>query len=265
MSPYLLLSLCASTLYGFIAWRMFRPSRPQPVWLKALLSLVLLLHGGLVYESVLGRGVIALGFGNSLSTIAWLTAVIYWTTSHRAPLIRIQAWVTVFAAMAVLLPLIFPNAHAIPNSDALALRAHLVVSLLAYSLFAIAALHAVLMTTLEKKLHRGAALSGGVPPLLTLEAVLFKTLMVGFVLLTLTVFSGVVFSEELFGKPLQFTHKIVFAMLSWGVFGGLLLGRHFRGWRGRMALYWTLTGFVLLLFAYVGTQFVLEVLLQRWG
>lgn len=263
MSLYPLFSLCASILYGFVAWRMFRASRPQPVWLQALLSLVLLLHGALVYESVLGRGVITLGFGNSLSTIAWLTAVIYWTTSRRTPLVRIQAWVTVFAAIAVLLPLIFPNSHAIPNSQATALRAHLAVSLLAYSLFAIAALHAVLMTTLEKKLHRGAALSGGAPPLLTLEAVLFKTVAAGFILLTLTVFSGIVFSEEVFGKPLQFTHKIVFALLSWGVFGGLLLGRHFRGWRGRTALYWTLTGFIFLLLAYVGTQFVLEVLLQR--
>ena len=263
MSPYLLLSICASAFYGFIAWRMFRRQHAQSVGLQVLLSLVLLLHGALVYESLLGRGVITLGFGNSLSAIAWLTAVIYWTTSHRTSLVRIQAWATVFAAIAVLLPLVFPNAHAIPNSDALALRAHLVVSLLAYSLFAIAALHAVLMTTLEKKLHRGAALRDGAPPLLTLEAVLFRTITIGFILLTLTVFSGALFSEELFGKPLQFTHKIVFAMLSWGVFGGLLLGRYFRGWRGRMALYWTLTGFALLLLAYVGTQFVLEVLLHR--
>ncbi len=263
MSPYLLLSLCASALYGFIAWRMFRVGQPQPTWLQLLLLFTLLLHGGLVYESVLGHGVITLGFGNSLSAIAWLTAIIYRTTSRRTPLVRIQSWVTVFAAIAVVLPLIFNNAHAIPNSQALALRAHLVVSLLAYSLLAIAALHAILMTTLEKKLHRGAAPSAGAPPLLTLEAVLFKTITAGFVLLTLTVFSGAIFSEELFGKPLQFTHKIVFAMLSWGVFGVLLLGRHFRGWRGRMALYWTLTGFVLLLLAYVGTQFVLEVLLRR--
>lgn len=263
MSPYLLLSLCASVLYALLAWRMFRASHPPPAGLQALLSLVLLLHGGLVYESVLGGGVITLGFGNALSTIAWLTAVIYWTTSHRLPLVRIQAWVTAFAAIAVMLPWIFPNSHAIPHSEATALRAHLAVSLLAYSLFAIAALHAVLMTTLEKKLHRGSSLSGEAPPLLTLEAVLFKTIAAGFVLLTLTVFSGVGFSEELFGKPLQFTHKIVFALLSWGVFGGLLLGRHFWGWRGRMALYWTLTGFVFLILAYVGTQFVLEVLLQR--
>lgn len=262
MSPYSLLSLLASVGYGLIAWRMFRASQ-HSIGVQIALSLALLLHGGLVYESLLGQGVITLGFANALSTIAWLTALIYWTTSHRISLLRIQGWVTVFAAFAVVLPLLFPNAHTIPNSDALALRAHLVVSLLAYSLFAIAALHALLMATLEKQLHRGAALQRGAPPLLTLEAVLFKTVALGFIALSLSVFSGVVFSEEVFGTPLQFTHKIVFAVLSWLVFGGLLLGRYFRGWRGRVALYWTLSGFALLMLAYIGTQFVLEVLLHR--
>lgn len=263
MSPYLLLSVGASALYAFVAWRLFRASRVHDAWLQALLSLVLLIHGGLVYESLLGQGVITLGLANALSTIAWLTAVIYWTTSHRTALLRIQAWVTVFAAVTVILPVLFPSVHTIPNSDALAFRAHLVVSLLAYSLFAIAVLHALLMAALEKKLHRGAALQQAAPPLLTLESVLFKTVAIGFIALSLSVFSGAIFSEELFGKPLQFTHKIVFAMLSWGVFGGLLLGRYFRGWRGRVALYWTLTGFALLMLAYIGTQFVLEVLLHR--
>lgn len=265
MSTFFLISLGVSGLYGFMAWTLNRSPQAPPGWLQVLLPFVLLLHGGLVYESVLGQGAIQLGFGNSLSTILWLTACIYWFTSHRHPLARIQAWVTGLSAIAVLLPLVFPSSHAIPNSEALALRTHLVVSLLAYGFLAIAALHAMLMATLEKKLHRGTALGGGAPPLLTMEAVLFKTLTVGFVLLTLAVSSGILFSEELFGKPLQFTHKIVFALLSWATFGGLLLGRRLRGWRGRMALYWTLTGFVFLLLAYVGTQFVFEVLLHRQG
>ena len=263
MTPYLLLSVGASALYAFAAWRLFRASRVHDVWLQGPLSLVLLIHGGLIYESLLGQGIITLGLANAVSTIAWLTALIYWATSHRTALLHIQAWVTLFASITVVLPVLFPNTHTIPNSGALAFRAHLVVSLLAYSLFAIAALHALLMATLEKKLHRGAALHQAGPPLLTLESILFKTVAIGFVALTLSLFSGALFSEELFGKPLQFTHKIVFAMLSWAVFGGLLLGRYFRGWRGRIALYWTVTGFALLLLAYIGTQFVLEVLLHR--
>lgn len=261
MSPLLLVTLCVSALYGWLAWRLQRPAPGASVCV--LLPLALLAHGALIYHSMLGQGDIRLGFGNSLSTILWLTALVYWLASRGAPLARLQSWVSGLAAASVLGMAVFTVTHAIPNSQALALRAHLVVSFLAYGLLAVAALHAVLMTMLERQLHRGALMQDGAPPLLTLEAMLFRTIGVGFALLTLAVFSGVFFTEELFGTALQFTHKTVFAILSWLVFGGLLLGRHFRGWRGRTALYWTITGFTLLLLAYLGTQFVLEVLLGR--
>ncbi|MGK2953763.1 MAG: cytochrome C assembly family protein [Thiobacillus sp.] len=261
MSSLLLVTLCVSALYGWVAWRLHHTPSSRSV--RLLLPLALLAHGGLIYQSLLGQGDLRLGFGNSLSTILWLTALVYWLGSQGAPLARLQSWVSGLAGLSVLAMAFFTDTHAIPNSQALALRAHLVVSFLAYGLLAVAALHAVLMTMLEKQLHRGSPTQGGTPPLLTLEAMLFRTIGAGFVLLTLAVFSGVFFSEELFGTPLQFSHKIVLAILSWLVFGGLLVGRHFRGWRGRMALYWTITGFTLLLLAYLGTQFVLEVLLGR--
>ncbi|WP_324779368.1 cytochrome C assembly family protein [Thiobacillus sedimenti] len=250
-----------SALYGWIAWRLQRA--PSSASVRLLTPLALLAHGALIFNSVLGQGDIRLGFGNSLSTILWLTAVTYWLASQGAPLARLQSWVSGLAGVSVLGMAFLTETHPIPDSQALVLRAHLVVSFLAYGLLAVAALHAVMMTMLEKQLHRGAFLQSGTPPLLTLEAMLFRTIGVGFALLTLAVFSGVFFSEELFGTPLQFSHKIVFGVLSWLVFGGLLLGRHFRGWRGRTALYWTITGFTLLLLAYLGTQFVLEIILRR--
>jgi len=261
MSVLLLVTLCVSGLYAWVAWRLRRS--PPAASVRFLLPLALLAHGALIYQSMLGYGDIRLGFGNSLSTILWLTALVYWVSSQGAPLARLQSWVSGLAAVSVLGMVLFTNTHVIPNSQALALRAHLVVSFLAYGLLAVAALHAVLMTLLEKQLHRGAFLRDGAPPLLTLEAMLFRSIGIGFALLTLAVLSGVFFSEELFGKALQFSHKIVFAILSWLVFGGLLLGRHYRGWRGRTALVWTITGFTLLLLAYLGTQFVLEVVLGR--
>lgn len=261
MSPLLLVTLCVSALYGWVAWRLQRT--PPAASVRWLLPLALLAHGALIYQSVLGQGDIRLGFGNSLSTILWLTALTYWLSSHGAPLLRLQSWVSGLAALSVLAMAFFTETHLIPNSQALTLRTHLVVSFLAYGLLAVAALHAVMMTLLEKQLHRGAHLQNGAPPLLTLEAMLFRTIGAGFALLTLAVFSGVFFSEELFGTPLRFSHKVVLAILSWLVFGGLLAGRHFRGWRGRTALVWTITGFTLLLLAYLGTQFVLEVLLGR--
>lgn len=101
------------------------------------------------------------------------------------------------------------------------------------------------------------------PPLLTLEAILFRILWAGFVLLTLTLASGVVFSEELFGKAAQFNHKTVFGVLSWLIFAALLGGRHVYGWRGRIAVRWTLAGFLMLVLAYIGSKFVLEIILGR--
>jgi ABC-type uncharacterized transport system permease subunit len=98
---------------------------------------------------------------------------------------------------------------------------------------------------------------------MTLEVLLFRILTLGFVLLTLTLGTGFVFSEELFGKAVRFNHKTVFGIMSWFIFAALLVGRYGWGWRGRTALRWTLAGFVTLLLAYVGSMFVLEVILGK--
>ena len=92
---------------------------------------------------------------------------------------------------------------------------------------------------------------------------MFSLLRVGFALLTLTVFSGVFFTQLLFGKPLIFDHKTIFALASWVMFGGLLLARWRSGMRGLQALRWVLGAFIVLMLAYVGSRFVLEVLLHR--
>jgi ABC-type uncharacterized transport system permease subunit len=71
------------------------------------------------------------------------------------------------------------------------------------------------------------------------------------------------FSEELFGQPLKFTHKVVFGILAWCIFAALLTGRQIYGWRGALALRWTLAGFLALVLAYIGSKFVLEIILHR--
>jgi len=86
---------------------------------------------------------------------------------------------------------------------------------------------------------------------------------VGFVLLTITLVSGLLFSEEIFGRPLQFTHKNVFSVAGWLTFAVLLFGRWRYGWRGRRALRWIIAGTVLLVLGYLGSKFVTEVLLRR--
>jgi len=101
------------------------------------------------------------------------------------------------------------------------------------------------------------------PPLLTMETLLFRIIAIGFLLLTITIASGMLFSEKIFGHPWQFSHKVLFGILSWVVFAVLLLGHRFYGWRGHTAVRWTMSGFGFLVLAYLGSQFVLEVILHR--
>jgi ABC-type uncharacterized transport system permease subunit len=142
---------------------------------------------------------------------------------------------------------------------------HIAVALIAYALLIVATMQALMLMGLQKRLHRGLPEpnAGELPPLLTMEQFLFRIVGAGFALLTLTLATGIFFSEQLFGKPLTFNYKTVFSVLAWFAFGALLVGRHRFGWRGRTALNWILFGSALLLLAYIGSKFVLEVILRR--
>ncbi len=232
---------------------------------RLLPLLPLVLHTYLLYQDVFQGPGLALGFAVSLSAVAALTVLVHGLAAWRYPLGGLLGLVLVFAGAMVALHGLMRDATPVPHSDLPVFAAHLIMALVAYSLFTIAALQAMLMAVVEKHLHRPVPprLVMALPPLLTLERLLFELIGMGFVLLTLTLASGALFAEELFGSPLPFNHKTVFGITSWLVFGALLLGRRVYGWRGRTAIYWTLAGFVFLLLAYAGVKFVLEVILHR--
>ena len=271
--PYLITALLYALL-GLYFWR----TRWQPVshqarsnggsvrkWEKFAVLVPLALHSALLYQSTFTGTGFNLGVGNAVSAILWLAVLIYWTVSFFYNLEGLQALVLPLAALCVLLPWLLPTTHILSNIGLPAFPAHFLLSMLAYSLFTIAALHAVLMAVVERRLHDGALPETlhTLPPLLTMETLLFRIITAGFVLLTLALVSGMLFSEELFHKPAQFTHKTLFAFISWGIFAALLGGRKIYGWRGRTAMHWTLAGFITLILAYVGSNFVLEVILHR--
>ena len=240
--------------------------RSEAKMLEQLAVLVpLALHATLLYDSMFAGDGVRLGVGNAMSTIVWLTVAIYWLGNLFYNIEGLQAMVMPVAAVCALLPVLLPPASTLPNTELVAFRVHLLISMLAYSLFTIASLHVLLMALLERRLHGGelpAALHQ-LPPLLTMETLLFRIITAGFILLTLTLATGIVFTEELFGKAMRFNHKTVFGILSWFIFAALLGGRQLYGWRGRIAVRWTLTGFLMLVLAYVGSKFVLEVILGR--
>jgi ABC-type uncharacterized transport system permease subunit len=266
--PYLL----CSALYVGVAVLLVRslalPHRDNPLRARTLhlASVVpLALHTLLLSGSVFAGDQMYLGVGNSVSVIIWLTVLIYWAGGIFYRLEGLQVIISAAAAALVWAPLALPSVRPLTHTNLPAFRLHLLISLLAYSLFTIASLQALMMAALEKRLHGGRlpAFLLSLPPLLTMEMLLFRIIVVGFLLLSLTLFSGMMFSEELFGQPLKFTHKVVFGILSWCIFGALLAGRHVYGWRGRRALHYTLAGFVALILAYIGSKFVLEIVLHR--
>lgn len=239
--------------------------RRMAPWERVTLLAAVMLHGAGLYLLLFPGGAMYFGFSYALSLIVWLAVVFYWIENFYARLEGLQTLAMPVATLCALLPLAFPGQHVLANAGSPVFRAHFMMAMLAYSLFTLAALHALLMAAAEKRLHRGrlSRALAGLPPLLTMEALLFRLIAIAFVLLTLTLGTGIVFSEALFGKAFRLDHKTVFAISSWLMFGALLIGRHFRGWRGRIALRWTLAGFVTLLLAYVGSRFVLEVILSR--
>ena len=231
-----------------------------------IVSVALVLHAMLLYRRVIVPEGLDLGVANAVSMLVWLTVLIYWLAglvySGISPILGLMAPA---AAASVLLQLVGPRGHVITYGGDPLFTLHFAIAMLGYSLFIVATVHALVMLAEEKWLHRGTLppLLRTLPPLLEMEALLFRILLAAFVMLTLTVVSGVFFSEQLFGKPFKANHKTVFAFISMGIFGGLLWGHHFRGWRGRKAVRWTLAGFVSLLLAYVGSKVVLELILQR--
>jgi len=229
------------------------------------IGIPLALQAGLLYNNLIVGSSLNLSLVYSISLILWLTLLIYWIARFFYHLANMLSLVLPLAAFGVLLPVFFPDTRALSAPTSWMFDAHVLVAMFAYSLFTIAALHAGLMSFVEKGLHHATLpnLLKNLPPLLTMETLLFRIIGVGLVLLTLTLASGILFSEQIFGKPWQFSHKVLFGFISWSVFAVLLLGRAIKGWRGRTAVRWTLSGFGFLVLAYLGTKFVLEIVLHR--
>jgi ABC-type uncharacterized transport system permease subunit len=235
--------------------------------------LALLAHAIELHDSVFTSEGFVFGFAQDLSLIAWVGLAFYWFQSWFMPISSLRWMALLFAFACTLLPNLFAGTLISPKAVADPwFKGHFVVATIAVGLLSLAAMHAILMSVQDRALHRQLAIVPNsrvahwleeLPPLMTMESLLFNLLYVGFALLSLTVFSGLLFSQALFGKPFVFDHKTIFALISWFLFAGLLIARWRVGLRGRAAIRWVLSAYTALLLAYVGSRFVLEVILQR--
>jgi ABC-type uncharacterized transport system permease subunit len=260
------LFIAAAILYAVCA---LLPS-PRGAVISGVTAVAWALHGAALWPDMVSNGTLRIGFAFMLSAALWISVAAYWIENRNFALDGMRRMVMPFAAVAAILPSLFPGNLMPVQDQSPAFGWHVAVAILAYSTLTIAAFHAVLMALQEARLHTKASKQGWLgaaldqlPALLTMERLLFRMIGIGFVLLSLTVLSGVVFSEQLFGKALRWDHKNVFALLSWMLFAALLAGRRWRGWRGKTALRFTLAGFATLALAYVGSRFVFEVVLHR--
>jgi ABC-type uncharacterized transport system permease subunit len=293
--PDIVIHVVASALYAGLAlhfwqtrWRVqsersraraTAPSASNPAagllpWERSAILAPLALHGLLLYMILVAPDTPRFGFAFALSATLWIVVFIYWWESFYVNLAGIQPVALGLASLSSLLTLWFPGL--VRSATPFEFRLHLLLSIFATGVLTVALLHALLMAVADRLLHdaryrTGFSATGGVltgplaslPPLLTLERLLFRLIEITFVLLTLTLATGLALSETLFGRALRFNHETVFAVIAWVVFAILLAGRHLYGWRGRTALRWTLAGFMLVILANIGSTFVLEVILGR--
>jgi ABC-type uncharacterized transport system permease subunit len=262
-----ILAITLFVLYSTSGWVMLRSvSNPRldPIaW--AITLAAIFAHSDAIVHMMRSVGPFSIGLLEALSLLAWTLSVlacfIAIERQNRA-LGAILLCSAAFGAAATGTRHTFA-AETAPGWE---LTAHILLSMGAAALLFAAAVTALLLVFLDRRLRtrRLADLPIALPPLDALEKVMFRLIGAGFVLLSLALLTGFIFVTNLFAQHL--VHKTVLALIAWVLFGVLLVGRVRYGWRGRAAMRWTLSGFSVLVLAYFGSKFVLEYLLGRhWG
>ena len=261
LSPAWVITLAVASALGYAllaAWSSRMGQRSS----MGLFLLAWLLHALSLAEGLFGEPP-RFGFAPALSMTMWLVLTVAAIEHQLFPRMNSRGYLVGLGAVAVLLPLVFPGlTYATIASPWLPL--HWALGIASYGLFGAAVAHGYGMNLAEKRLRAGQDRGDGVP-LLTLERLTFRFVEAGFVLLTASLLAGWYFAETVYGPQLRtmWNHKTIFSMLAWLTFAGLLLGRLHQGWRGRQAVRVLYLGAGFLLLSYLGSRFVLEVILMR--
>jgi len=266
----LILSIAAVGCYLFAAFRtataLSRLSLAEGnIKLQILMIglIAICLHGVILFQDVVTSFGLNLSIFSAASLIAWMMALLLLVATLYKPLENLVVVLLPLAAIALGLERIFPGHRILALDAPLGLRFHVVLSIVAYSLLTIAALQAIMLAIADKRLHdkRPSIIIDLLPPLQTMEELMFQLIGLGFFILTLGLVSGFMFVEDLLAQHLA--HKTILSVGAWLVFAILLWGRRTHGWRGRVAVRYTLSGFIVLMLAFFGSKFVLELILNR--
>jgi ABC-type uncharacterized transport system permease subunit len=264
----ILMYLAATVAIGL---RLFRPNGVlgEGTWVpKRILAIHLgfaglALHSWLLWDGIFSHASLNLGFFNALALTSWTVITLLLFSSLTKPVENLGLILLPVAALTLGLEARFGEVAFMGHAAGWPLKIHVLFSMLAYSLLTLASVQAILLAVQDHHLRsrQPGGFVRGLPPLQTMESLLFEMIAAGFALLTLALLSGFAFLEDMFAQHL--VHKTVLSILGWLVFGGLLLGRFRWGWRGRTAIIWTLSGFMILVLAYFGSKAVLQLILHR--
>ena len=236
--------------------------RQSPLRWRMLRVTVALSLGLHLASFLTGTTGLDLRFFHAVSLFAFSAMLTTLAVSWRINTTPYFAVIAPFAAIAVALHLFAPEAGTVTPLS-WQLRLHALLAVIATSILVLASVHAIWMLVSERyfRRHKPMALSHILPPLVEMDVWLLRMLQIGLFMLTLVLLTGVLFVENLLAQSLA--HKTVLSALAWLVFAVLLIGHYVRGWRGKTAAKWTLSGMSLLILAYFGSKAVLELILMR--
>jgi len=241
-----LLYLGSGTVFTLRLFRRAESRKPSKALGLGLGFGALLFHGAILYFSLHTHQGVNFSFFNAVSFAAWVVCLLYLLAALSKPVESLGMVLLPLAAVTLLLE-----------------YAHVIISILAYSVLTMAAVQAVLLAIQDRQLrsHHPGGFIRALPPLQTMEGLMFEMITIGFILLTLALLSGFLFLEDMFAQHL--VHKTLLSIVAWVIFAILLWGRHRFGWRGRTAIRWTLAGFIILALAYFGSKAVVELILNK--
>ncbi|KDE40320.1 CcsA-related protein [Nitrincola lacisaponensis] len=258
------ISLFAVVCYAIASWLQWQRATGRRLDVRPTVLLLgiagFAVHGISVYHTLHHPAGIDLGLFSMGSLISWLVTALVIGSSLRQRIDNLFIGVFPMAAVTVLLASLMPTSEVLkPYGSGMFL--HILLSVLAYSIFTLATLQALLLwrQQLALKQHHTRGLVASLPPLQIMEKLLFEMLWVGFILLSISLISGWLFVDNLFAQHL--VHKTLLSLAAWLIYATLLGGRQIMGWRGMTAIRWTIGGFLLLMLGFFGSKLVLEFIL----
>ncbi len=252
-----ILYLCAA-VYTVIRLKKGETLNALP--LVIVIALAILCHSVNIYQLIFTSQGVNLSIGHAFSLVIFVINLIVLISSLRKPLNNIFLLLLPLSLIALIVAELSNSGATFRHLD-MGIVMHILLSIIAYSLISITALQALLLHWQNKSLKQRQLSSfvKHLPPLQTMETLMFELLWVGLIMLTTALFVGALYIEDMFAQNLA--HKTILSIVAWAIFTTLLFGRVRWGWRGNQAIRWVLCGFCCLMLAYFGSKLALEVFL----